>query len=354
MKAEPQKLTYYRSLDGVRGIAALMIMFLHFMPNYDRNINPVLFFFKKASIVGQCGVPLFFVLSGYLISRILINTKYDKNYFSSFYFKRSLRIFPLYYLFLTICFLVIPFFNHEIISWGLCWPYVFYLQNIFMTFNWKSADIPHLWSLAVEEQFYLIWPLIIYFTSLRSLKIVITGIIIFAIACRIIMVYNGIGVYYFTFATFDALAIGAFLALNEYRKWLTKRAVITVTIVLLVLLISIFPFLTGSGLPILQYFKNTAISLFCASVIWVCINLKNHLTRFFELPFFVFTGKISYGLYVFHPLVFNIVGKTFHLSNFPLSITLSFLSAYGVATFSYYFFESWFLRLKKYAKSKED
>src|ERR1700755_1520169 len=106
MSVEKGSLKYYKGLDGVRGLAALMIMFYHFTPD-SSNTGSFLHFLKKISVIGQSGVTLFFVLSGFLITRILLASKPNKDYFKKFYTKRALRIFPLYYLFLIICFFII-------------------------------------------------------------------------------------------------------------------------------------------------------------------------------------------------------------------------------------------------------
>ena len=112
------KLKHFKELDGVRAIAALMVMFFHFFQNLDTQ-NVILISVKKYAIFGQTGVSLFFVLSGFLITRILLNTKHSESYFKNFYIRRALRIFPLYYLFLIIFYFLIPFFeNSAIISFN--------------------------------------------------------------------------------------------------------------------------------------------------------------------------------------------------------------------------------------------
>ena len=186
------KPVYIPGLDGVRGMAALLIMFLHFVPGYNQNEHPYLYLLKKVSVVGQIGVPLFFVLSGFLITRILISSKHETNYFKRFYLRRAVRIFPLYYLFLVINFFIIPLINKQaFLPWNLTKYYYLYLQNVAMTFNWKEADLPHLWSLAVEEHFYLVWPVLIYFLSHKSILKVIAGCILISLLCRVLLIGLG-------------------------------------------------------------------------------------------------------------------------------------------------------------------
>jgi len=341
------KPAYIPGLDGIRGVAALMIMFLHFVPNYNSTAHPFLSILRKLAIIGQCGVPLFFVLSGFLITRILLYTKNNPDYFKQFYLKRVLRIFPLYYLYLVINFFLIPWFTDTPVpDLNLTWPYYLYLQNIAMTFNWKMFDLPHLWSLAVEEHFYFIWPIVIYFFSNKLTLKIIAGIIIFAFLCRIYLVSIGIGTYYFTLTTFDSLAIGAFLAFNERKLWLNAKNMLQIALVLVIPLIVIFPFLTGSGNNFIVYLKNPIISVFCMSLIGL-VSMNNHLlNRFFTTRFLRYTGKISYGLYVYHPTCYSFVNKYLPATNIALVFVMCFAVSYLTATLSFYFFETPFLKIK--------
>src|ERR1043165_8268527 len=123
-------LKYHKELDGIRAIAVFMVLFFHFF--YELDLPPLL---TKMANFGRTGVSLFFVLSGFLITRILITTKESPNYFSSFYIRRFLRIFPLYYLFLALIFIIIPLvsgkpfapFHLQIWNWT-------YLQNFALAF----------------------------------------------------------------------------------------------------------------------------------------------------------------------------------------------------------------------------
>ena len=216
------ELKRYKELDGIRGIAALLVMVLHFFelePNTGNNIVETL---KRLAHFGQTGVTLFFVLSGFLITRILLATKKNKNYFKSFYIRRALRIFPLYYLYLISIFVIVPYFTHNYVSLKLHWTYWIYLQNFAITFNWLHSEPTHFWSLAVEEHFYFFWPLLIYFLNQRQLIRVIAVIIIVSLICRILLLNNGYEVFYFTFTNMDALAIGSLIAFIETKYTFTN------------------------------------------------------------------------------------------------------------------------------------
>ncbi len=175
------KIKYYKELDGVRGIAALMIMTFHFFQPIIPNTT-TLIYINKFIKFGQTGVSLFFVLSGFLITRILLSTKEKSGYFLTFYIRRALRIFPLYYGFLIIYyFLINPYlYNASNLSFSTQFYYWFYLQNIADTFGWAANGPFHFWSLAVEEHFYLFWPLLVYY--LNDKKIIIATICIIIIA----------------------------------------------------------------------------------------------------------------------------------------------------------------------------
>src|SRR5262245_16358318 len=156
MNNQPASRSHYPGLDGLRGIAILLVILYHnfgFIPflNY-----------------GWLGVDLFFVLSGFLITEILLKTRTTTNYFKNFYTRRVLRIFPLYYLCLILVIVIFPLiknFPYDLSFYreNQVW-FWFYLQNwmlIFKQWNDSAILLNHFWSLAVEEQFYIVWPLLV-------------------------------------------------------------------------------------------------------------------------------------------------------------------------------------------------
>lgn len=182
------KLKHYNELDGVRAIAVIMVMFYHFFKDVDVH-HDILILLKKLSLFGKTGVSLFFVLSGFLITRILLNTKQNDSYFKSFYIKRVLRIFPLYYFFLVIYYFVVPFFlNQSFAEFSQQIWYWTFMQNFALTFDWNSVGPIHYWSLSVEEHFYLFWPLIIYYCSLKNIKWVILFLCVISFLVRFILI----------------------------------------------------------------------------------------------------------------------------------------------------------------------
>lgn len=209
-------LKYYDSLTDLRGIAALLVMTMHFFNQLDINM-PLLSVFYELSKIGQTGVTLFFVLSGFLITRILINSKEQSSYFKNFYIRRTLRIFPLYYLFLVLYYYLFPLILEAPVSFESKPFYFLYLQNFAITFQWLANDGPgHFWSLAVEEHFYLIWPFIVFTCPKRALKKLIYIIIFAALIARFYLSYSGHEIMWLTYARMDSLAIGGLLAIYEF------------------------------------------------------------------------------------------------------------------------------------------
>ncbi len=208
------------ALDGIRGIAILWVLFHHlYLMHYVD-------FFPAWSLAiakgGWAGVDLFFVLSGYLITGILYDAKGQPNYFKNFYLRRILRIWPLYYLLLSVVFVVVPqiaarpaaITGHS--GWGL--PYWFFVNNIWSVYlgGWSDGWLGPTWSLAIEEQFYVIWPVTVLLTKRSSLSKICIGLLIGSVALRIGLTLGGIPAarsYFLTFTRFDGLVIGAFVAI---------------------------------------------------------------------------------------------------------------------------------------------
>lgn len=349
------RLKYYDSLDGVRGLAALMVMFCHFFTYVQTGDSVVLNILVKVAAIGQSGVILFFVLSGFLITRILINSKNDRGYFTNFYARRSLRIFPLYFFFLFLYYFAGPWitgsepttFNQQIYHWV-------YLQNFAMTFNWPLAGPGHYWSLAVEEHFYLLWPFLVYFLTIKRLRKVVLVIYGVALATRILLVSKEYDPFFFTLTNMDSLAIGAGLAILEYEGSLKKSSYYLNGFIISLVPISIlWVFFGGNSNPVIQIVKPMLVNISCVLLIAFVISSKRGVVKkFFESKLMNFSGKISYGLYVYHNGVYELVKKHLPIKNTFLLFLCCVLSVYLVATLSFFCFEKFFLELKKYFKNR--
>ena len=346
-------LKNYKELDGIRAIAAILVMFLHFFELTPDMGNKIVNTLKHLAAFGQTGVTLFFVLSGFLITRILLSTKKNTNYFKNFYIRRSLRIFPLYYMYLIIVFIIVPFFTHSLVPPKDSWYYWIYLQNFAITFNWPHSEPTHFWSLAVEEHFYLFWPVLIYYLNVKRIIQAIAIIIIFSLICRILLLNHGYEVFYFTFTNMDALAIGSVLAILEIRNKLNNRNAGFYFFMFLALFIpAVFLgiFISGQKLYIAQLLKLPviAVSYFFLIIYVIKCSKNNILKRILSARPLAYLGKISYGLYVFHPICFVICMGLFKSGNIVLNFIFEFGSAIIIASISFYGYESFFLRFKNY------
>lgn len=297
---------------------------------------------------------MFFVLSGFLITRILLVTKEAPDYFKNFYLRRSLRIFPLYYLFLLLYYFIFPLiFKEETATFSQQLYYYTYLQNFARTFNWDAAGPEHFWSLGVEEHFYLFWPLAIYLLSIKNLKRLIIGIIIGALVLRVIMTKYGYSTFYFTFTRFDALAAGALLAVLELKNTFTKKNAAKFLLLLAGLFVPtiiLWTFFTSEGNYLIQMFKFLLFSFIYFSVIGyiLCIDDSHFVNRVLKSKGFAYTGKISYGLYVYHIFAYKLCNEFLKINNVFMDLLLKFAMTFALATLSFYLFESSFLKLKRY------
>lgn len=210
------------ALDGIRGIAIAAVLLFHTNLLADRGA-PLDAAVSGVFGFGWAGVDIFFVLSGFLITGILIDTRGERRYFSRFYVRRALRIVPVYYVLLLVLFSLARVAYPPSWSGKLLAPQLWYWS--YLT-NWWFAqsngralfNSGHLWSLAIEEQFYLIWPLVVVVatrTSTRALRVLCVGIVILSPLVRWLLLHDGVGpytVYLATFTRLDGLAAGAWVA----------------------------------------------------------------------------------------------------------------------------------------------
>jgi peptidoglycan/LPS O-acetylase OafA/YrhL len=352
-------------LDGTRGIAILLVMGQHS------------FGFLPVFTFGWAGIDLFFVLSGYLITSRLLAKHREPGYFSSFYRNRALRILPLYYGFLIVFFAGIHFLarkeNLPLLSY-----YTIHWKSFFIfTENWTfiiygaplATNLLHFWTLAVEEQFYLVWPVVVYIlASHRSRMRVFLAIppIVMLIRMAIFSTHphngNGINVYFNTLCRADSLVIGALLSELHHAKVRIPARLVNFLLLLSIAVIAISLFLFGK-FGWTGAFFGTIGNTFTA-IVWACtmhksITSSNSFTaRFFSAGILRFFGKISYGLYVLHyPIQLLLHNRLYdwelvhlHWSGMALQAlagTGCLLISVLLSTLSFRYYESFFLRLKK-------
>ena len=235
--------THLPALDGVRGLAVLIVIIHNAGWIAGSSEQFIIKLFTAITAMGWTGVSLFFALSGLLITGILLDSRGHNGFFRSFYLRRTLRIFPLYYAFVAgIVFVAAP------LAWSAewaadvrtgQWPYWLYVSNWTQPFKIDVHGMTHLWSLAVEEQFYLIWPLLAYALGRRGLAKLAVAMIVTAPIIRYGLRAGGLPIdatYFFTFARWDALAAGALLAAmirdDRERAWVVAwRGKLTLALV---------------------------------------------------------------------------------------------------------------------------
>ncbi|MBI5289673.1 MAG: acyltransferase, partial [Chloroflexi bacterium] len=235
------------ALDGLRGLAVLLVLFNHAQVEIVLRMTApadrawVDQLTLKIWSAWWSGVDLFFVLSGFLITRILLQAKSGPGYFRTFYARRALRIFPLYYLFLVFLMALTHWrdatylntygglFRHQVWFWSYLSNYPLALSRVF---DIQGFPATHLWTLAIEEQFYLVWPLIVLVLGRRNLMAACVAVAALALGLRIIATLDisegwavGLSPYYLTPMKLDTLAIGALIAClaTEPRAWRIAR-----------------------------------------------------------------------------------------------------------------------------------
>jgi peptidoglycan/LPS O-acetylase OafA/YrhL len=365
-------------LDGLRGIAILLVMLVHF--GRGTHTNPVAHLLFKAAGAGWVGVDLFFVLSGFLITRILLSTRGNPRYFVDFYGRRVLRIFPLYYGVLTVALVLAPLIvggnlplEHPSQAW--LWSYT---SNVypalrgewFVMPNLLGLNLGHFWSLAVEEQFYLIWPFLVWRLSPQKLMWLCGALAITSISLRLWFVADGLSpnaIYCFTPFRMDGLVTGAWIAVASFRgaRWerATPRAAALASVCLATLVGSMLAtsdtFWTNRLMQTFGY-SLLAILFGAAIVLAIAAPPTSLRRRLLESGFLAFFGKYSYGLYVFHGLLWPILIDgalsidpwTAGLHSYLARILLRGLAAsaisVGIAYASWHLFERPFLKLKRH------
>lgn len=357
-----QDRKYIPALDGLRGLAVLLVITFHYSG-------------YTIFSMGWAGVDLFFVLSGYLITGRLVANENNKNRYGIFYKNRALRILPLYYLLLAIYyfaifFIVSPKNFHRFDFYIDNWPgFVFFLQNWSYIFSGPAIEnhLGPVWSLAVEEQFYLFWPFVVY----RFYKSRYFISILWASVCAVLLlrcslyIFNGppvpIYAYYDnTFCRLDGLIIGAItFFLLHCRPAKNSSILILAAISLIGLITGIAITQTASHLSVFMgTLGYTAVAFIFAGVVYLVITKPgSYIDRFFKNGFLLQTGKISYGLYIVHiPIWETLVNKLnrYFRDHYNINSDVAMLFtqlfcivlSYGLALLSFYYFERYFLQKK--------
>ncbi len=329
---------YYKGLDGIRAIAVIFILLFH----------SELQCFKALWV----GVPVFFVLSGFLITGILIQNKEAVNYFKVFYFRRTLRIFPIYYLLLFTMILFAYYIKAPTEKMG---HYFFYVQSFIISHGVKHefchSLFAHTWSLSVEELFYLFWPFLIWVTPRRFYIILFGAIAVFSVIYKIIVYPSGYDnqILLSIFGNLDALMAGAIIFLFNSSKHIKKINYQNALLCSGVLFAGIILLNTNNigGRFIYLFALQFSAILFSVSLI---IYLLKREIFLFSSPLLTYIGRISYGLYLYHYIVYAFVVSLFYhykVDIHPiLLMTVKIGTSIVIASLSYHIIESFFLKYK--------
>jgi len=361
---------HWPALDGLRGTAILAVLICHYSALLPRSAS-------WAGVLenGWAGVDLFFVLSGFLITGILFDAKGTRHYFRNFYARRVLRIFPLYYGFLTVLLLVLLLSGMA--EWSLqlrtALPWVWtYTANFWVAAQekwseWSDIVMP-LWSLSVEEQFYLVWPLVVFCFSRRALIRICLGIMVGALLLRLILTAHGtnwFALYTWTPTRADSLAAGALLALLmqppgaacRVRKIARYGAAIAGSLLLLA-----GPGFDPTRHPWLRDFLYSVLAILFAAILFWSIDpgsLRGLPVRFYEQQMLRIIGRYSYGIYILHlPLMYlsRAALVRWHVydperTSWVMAlglIVLNVMLTSVAAAVSYHVYEKQFLKLKQW------
>jgi peptidoglycan/LPS O-acetylase OafA/YrhL len=354
------RIRYRPELDALRFFAFFAVFVHHSFPmtanSYVKlGIPSQVSEWLAASIrAGAFGVDIFFVLSSFLITTLLIHESRETGKISlrNFYIRRSLRIWPLYYTFLAFSTLLLPFIGltHESLEVRYIPSFLLFYSNWTTVFwGFPTSVVAILWSLSIEEQFYLIWPLLIKYLKTHNIIKLCISCILVANFTRILLVYLQVqhpAIWCNTLARLDTIGAGGLLAFffygNAPRFALTKTFAILGPFfsMTLIIICARFSYYDGLG-SIFGYFLVTVASIIL-------------LISFLSLKFpktYVFLGKISFGLYVYHGLSINLVKQFLNEQLFlripVLRVFPAFVLTVFFAYFSYFFFEIYWLNLKQ-------
>ena len=357
-------------LDGVRGIAILLVLVYHFGVAAPGIPHLISFPIK----LGWSGVDLFFVLSGFLISGILLDSKGASNYFLSFYARRAIRILPIYFLTIFLYFhLALPVahlfgYSHT----GHDAREIWYWLHVS---NWRSAfqpanDVPlltHIWSLAIEEQFYLIWPILVLLLSRSKLFFASLAMMLLPLGLRFAYIHNRFGpefLYRLTPFRMDSLALGCLLAIvmrnAKWRAaiapWVRYAAIGSAVLIAVCLVVQRSASNVG---PAMQSAGYTCFGLLYAALVWcAAAGSAPRLCTQLRRPFLRAFGRYSYAIYIFHlPIAYfvvqalakaaNHVSEPGRIALWVCSMLVGVMASFAVSLISWHLVEKHFLAFKE-------
>jgi len=351
-------MKYIKGFDTIRAYAVILVIISHWGPDFSS--KSALGFLKEILIPnGIFGVFLFFVLSGFLITLILLHEKLKMNEGKSlnivknFYIRRFLRIFPIYYLVILLCYLLNMAYVKPYLGYFVC-----YASNYIPLKFMYNSPLAHTWSLSIEEQFYIIWPWIIIFIDLKYLKYILIGTILLGSLAYLKVIYGGGENVLSYFSAFGFGALYAYMRLDKDRCARFENAF---KIIFPILLFIAWQMRAYAGLPVCVMFSSILNELIGLALIMFMLNNKYVWINKYIMENRVlnYLGKISYGLYLYHyawgvyydfylkPQLMIHTNLPGFVTGFYFSYLIKSAGLLLISTLSYKYIEQPILRLKR-------
>lgn len=370
---------FFPNLEGLRFFAFFVVFVNHATGSLGYNNHSETFAYIRSHFFwnGDLGVSFFFVLSGFLITYLLLKEKElsGKINIKNFYLRRVLRIWPLYFLIVAMCLLVFPMLENTLPKWfsiGVStdeinkWFYLTFTGNFDYIYNGiNNFMIGILWSVSIEEQFYLFWPLIIAFVPTKYLLKTFVLIILGSIAFRFFYAQGNVMIIkYHSLSCISDLASGAVIAYLAFQKsvieWIEKipkRGIVLIYLILFILVpLRFYSWKFGVYYNHVSSILPVIFSALFAFIIMEQNFAKNSFYKVMNWKLISSWGKYTYGMYCYHMVVFFVVMCIFHKMGIDLQqmskyefialALVSFFSTLLISELSYHYFESIFLRLK--------
>lgn len=331
----------------MRGIAILAVLAYHCHPRFEQT------WFYKASLWGWAGVNLFFVLSGFLITSILLESRTGPHYFRNFYARRALRIWPVYVLVLAVCYLKADWFvgtpKWAAITTAPWWAYLLFIQNLFHLA--LPASLGPTWSLAIEEQYYFLWAPVV--RVLRAPWLLACALVSCLIAAPLFRMSHSTWITpAHTLTHIDGIAMGSLLSLGLYRLPFSRRTWFAIGLIAMPV-----GFLSAATIAGGTAFLDTALTTLFGGAVLASIastGARNPLNATLRRGPLAFYGRISYGLYMTHIMVFVYFGwfdarmDRYGLTGSMAVVGFRLVATTLIAAVLWYGFESRILRLKRF------
>ncbi len=359
-------LPHVSALDGVRGVAIIWVVFHNTTDRASGVAHGAAYLAMVFAHTGWVGVQLFFALSGFLITAGLLATQQRPGYFRNFYARRALRILPLYYAVLLALLVIWPLFRGTPFQGGARAPLWLFVANY-------SRELPygfaHFWSLSVEEQFYLFWPIIVAWLPPRRLLGVCGVIAAAALGLRVIMVLHGADpwtIYASTGCRMDALALGGagacLLFSPEERAWLVKHLAAIASLCLGLFIVGIPATHTYNTASAAGETSGYLILALCSALFVTALSLPEAravrpVRAVFSVSALRSFGRYSYAIYIFHNLLHRLWGDPWMVAHFGqqpatqvilIYACVVLVASYLLAFVSYQLLEKRCLALKRY------